>query len=29
VMVVDSTYHGNMDSRKALRTLMMYREDSI
>ncbi len=29
VMVVDSTYHGNMDSRKALSTLRMYREDSI
>lgn len=29
LMVVDSTYHGKMDSRKALRTLMMCRKDSI
>ncbi len=28
VMVVDSTYHGNMDPRKALRVLQMYQEDS-
>ncbi len=28
VMVIDSTYHGNMDPRKALRVLQMYREDS-
>ena len=29
LMVVDSTYHGKMDSRKALRILMRYRKDSI
>ncbi len=28
LMVVDSTYHGNMDPRKALRVLQMYQEDS-
>ncbi len=28
VIVVDSTYHGNMDPRKALRVLQMYQEDS-
>lgn len=28
VMVVDSTYHGNMDPRKALTVLQMYRDDS-
>ena len=28
VMVVDSTYHGNMDPRKALGVVQMYQEDS-
>ena len=28
LMLVDSTYHGKMDSRKALRILMKYRKDS-
>ncbi len=28
VMVVDSTYYGNMDPRKALTVLQMYRDDS-
>ena len=28
LMLVDSTYHGNMDPRKALRVLQMYQEDS-